>query len=130
MDPGDKPRDDSGVCTGASWSRRLLQRDSRGHRLHRHSHWGLGLGFTFVPFASPHPWGPGYAVEPPPFAYERRTPRGLENQSWKDSGDWHGGEMDGHWFIQCITRWLRGRDSFDLAREWTRRLRRAILPRL
>jgi hypothetical protein len=45
----------------------------RGHRLHRHSHWGLGLGFTFVPFASPHPWGPGYAVEPPPFAYERRS---------------------------------------------------------
>ena len=43
-----------------------------------------------------------------------------------DSGDWHAAEMEGHWFIQCIIRWFRGRDPDGLARAWTRRLRRAI----
>jgi hypothetical protein len=43
-----------------------------------------------------------------------------------DSGAWHAAEMEGHWFIQCITRWFNGRDPYPLAREWTRRLRGAI----
>jgi hypothetical protein len=43
-----------------------------------------------------------------------------------DAGAWRAAEMEGHWFIQCITRWLGGRDPYSLARTWTLRLRRAI----
>jgi Cellulase (glycosyl hydrolase family 5) len=43
-----------------------------------------------------------------------------------DAGAWRAAEMEGHWFVHCITRWFDGRDPYSLAREWTRRLRAAI----